>query len=205
MRAAIVALRAASPRYPFRRSREPNAARNGALIRLDDQPSTIIGWREWIGLPRLGIAGIAAKIDTGARTTALHALDIEHVESAEGPLVRFTVPAGPGHETLRVEAPLVAERGVKNTSGVPESRPVIATTLSLGRRRWPIEVTLADRTEMGFDVILGRTAIRRRAILVDCARSWLARPPRGFEPPSTEEEDPPGESEDAPVSTEEEA
>ena len=145
----------------------------------------VIGWREWIGLPGLGIAAIKAKIDTGARTTALHAVEIERREHADGTQwLAFTVPAGNGHETLRVEAPMVEEREVKNTSGVPDPRPVIRTTLSLDRRRWPIEVTLADRTEMGFDVILGRTAIRRRRVLVNPGRSFLARPPLGFVPPA---------------------
>ena len=147
--------------------------------------TTTIGWREWVGLPRLGIRAIRAKIDTGARTTALHAVEIERFSHADGAAwLRFTVPAGDGHGTMRVEAPLVEERAVKNTSGVPDPRPVIRTTLTLDRRRWPIEVTLADRTEMGFDVILGRTAIRRRGILVDAGRSFLARPPLGFVPPA---------------------
>ena len=153
-----------------------------------------IGWREWIGLPDLGIVGIKAKIDTGARTTALHAVEIERTAHPDGThWLAFTVPAGNGHGTLRVEAPMVEEREVKNTSGVPDPRPVIRTTLSLGRRRWPIEVTLADRTEMGFDVILGRTAIRRRGILVDPGRSWLARPPKGFVVPTVEMDVVPGD------------
>lgn len=146
--------------------------------------TTTIGWREWIGLPALGIVAIRAKIDTGARTTALHAVDIERTAHADGThWLAFTVPAGNGHDTLRVEAPMVEEREVKNTSGVPDPRPVIRTTLSIDRRRWPIEVTLADRTEMGFDVILGRTAIRRRGLLVNPGRSFLVRPPTGFVPP----------------------
>ena len=155
---------------------------------------SFIGWREWIGLPDLGIVGIKAKIDTGARTTALHAVEIERREHTDGThWLAFTVPAGNGHETLRVEAPMIEEREVRNTSGVPDPRPVIRTTLSIGRRRWPIEVTLADRTEMGFDVILGRTAIRRRGLLVDPGRSWLARPPKGFRPTNVELERAAGE------------
>ena len=154
-----------------------------------DGPS-LIGWREWVGLPKLGIRAIKAKVDTGARTTALHAVDIERRRHADGTdWLEFSVPAGNGHGTLRVEAPMIEEREVKNTSGVPDPRPVIQTTLSIDRRRWPIEITLADRTEMGFDVILGRTAIRRRGLLVDAGRSFLARPPLGFVPPVTADDE----------------
>ena len=162
-------------------------------------PPTPIGWREWIGLPDLGIGGIKAKVDTGARTTALHAEDIVRTRHADGTLwLAFTVPAGNDHETLRVEAPMVEEREVKNTSGVPDPRPVIRTTLSIDRRRWLIEVTLADRTEMGFDIILGRTAIRRRGLVVDPGRSFLVRPPRGFVPPHVAPDDAPSLTEALP-------
>ena len=161
---------------------------------------TSIGWREWIGLPALGIVAIRAKVDTGARTTALHAEDIVRTEHADGThWLAFTIPAGDGHGTLRVEAPMVEEREVRNTSGVPDARPVIRTTLSLDRRRWPIEVTLADRTEMGFDIILGRTAIRRRGLVVDAGRSFLARPPVGFAPPQPPSEDEPSATEGLPA------
>lgn len=145
---------------------------------------TLIGWREWIALPSLGIAGIKAKIDTGARTTALHAIDIEVVERDGVEWLEFTVPAAPDHGMARTAAPLHERREVKNTSGVPDERPVIVTTLSLGRKRWPIEVTLADRTEMGFDIILGRTAIRGHGILVNPGRSFLSPAPLGFTPPT---------------------
>ena len=164
---------------------------------------TPIGWREWIGLPALGINAIRAKIDTGARTTALHAEDIVRTEHDDGThWLAFTVPAGDGHGTLRVEAPMVEEREVRNTSGVPDARPVIRTTLSIDRRRWLIEVTLADRTEMGFDIILGRTAIRRRGLVVDPGRSFLLRTPVGFVPPVAPTEDAPDEIEGLPAEVE---
>ena len=161
---------------------------------------TTIGWREWIGLPALGIVAIRAKIDTGARTTALHAEDIVRTAHDDGThWLAFTIPGGEGHGTLRVEAPMVEEREVRNTSGVPDPRPVIRTTLSIDRRRWPIEVTLADRTEMGFDIILGRTAIRRRGLLVNAGRSFLARPPAGFVPPARAPEEVPTATEALPT------
>ena len=170
---------------------------------MNTRDTTVIGWREWVGLPRLGIRAIRAKIDTGARTTALHALDIERTDHSDGTRwLAFTVPGGEGHPARRVEAPMVEEREVKNTSGIPDPRPVIQTMLSLDRRRWPIEVTLADRTEMGFDVILGRTAIRGRALLVNPGRSFLVRSPMGFTPPTADPEDAPDPEEHVPAEAE---
>ena len=150
--------------------------------------ATCIGWREWIALPALGVSGIKAKIDTGARTTALHAEDIHHHERDGSDWLEFTIPAGAGHGKLRVDAPMKEQREVRNTSGIPDARPVIVTTLSLGRRRWPIEITLTDRTEMAFDIILGRTAIRRKGLVVDPGRSFLLPPPVGFDPRANTDE-----------------
>ena len=138
-------------------------------------PPMLIGWREWIGLPELGIPSLKAKVDTGARTSALHAERVEAFERAGARWVRFVVPlAGPDPH----EAPLADRRAIRNTGGVPEDRYVIETLLALGGRRWRIEVSLADRTAMGFDMILGRTAVRRRRLLVDPGRSFLAGEPR---------------------------
>lgn len=116
-----------------------------------------------------------SKIDTGARTSALHADDQELLSIDGEPWVEFTVPLGRSGSTDRVRAQLVDERPIKNTSGVPEPRLIIRTTLVLGDRRWKVELSLADRTRMGFDLILGRTAIRRRGIMVDAGRSFLLR------------------------------
>jgi hypothetical protein len=135
--------------------------------------ATEIGWREFIALPDLGIPRIRAKIDTGARTTALHATN-QRVFSRDGDQwVEFHVPVPGTPRTTRTSAPLAGRRMIKNTSGVPEERLVIRTTLVLGRRRWPIEVSLADRENMGFDVILGRTAVRRHRLLINPGRSYL--------------------------------
>lgn len=137
-----------------------------------------IGWREVVGLPDLGIAELHAKIDTGARTSALHAVDLD-VEDVDGQLwVSFAIPQPGKHGAERHRASVVDHRMIKNTSGVPEHRYVVRTTLVLGRRHWHIEVSLADREQMGLDMILGRTAIRGRRILVNPGRSFLAGPPR---------------------------
>ncbi len=140
---------------------------------------TTIGWREWIDLPELGINNVRAKIDTGARTAALHAEDIEAFERDGEDWVRFalasTEPAG---EWRICEAPVADVRAIKNTSGVPEERYIINTSMRLGGRRWRIDVSLANRAQMGFELILGRTSIRRRKLVVNPGRSFLAGAPK---------------------------
>lgn len=136
----------------------------------------LIGWREYVGLPELGISEIKAKIDTGARTTALHAaVEGTHLRNGEKWL-DFRVFHGrkAGEISSR---PLLDQRDIKNTSGVPETRYVIKTLLCVGQRKWPIEISLADREKMAFDIILGRTAIRGRRLLVDPGKSFLAGKP----------------------------
>lgn len=137
-----------------------------------------IGWREDVGLPDLEIASLRAKIDTGARTSALHAVDIRVSEEDGVTWAIFHVPLADRETHCWHRARIVDQRWIKNTSGVPEQRYVINTTLVLGRRRWHIEVSLADRGQMGFDLIIGRTALRRRRLLVNPGKSFLAGPPR---------------------------
>jgi hypothetical protein len=139
--------------------------------------STQIGWREYISLPDLGLSKIKAKIDTGARTSALHAIDIEAMERNQEQWVSFRVPMMGSTTNRRQKAKVVDQRKIKNTSGRSELRFVVATLLVLGKRQWQIELSLADREQMGFDIILGRTAIRGRNILVDPGRSFLAGEP----------------------------
>ncbi|MCX2722002.1 ATP-dependent zinc protease [Roseibium salinum] len=137
----------------------------------------IIGWREIVSLPELGVFDMRAKIDTGARTSALHAEEHEIFDRSGVRWVRFRVPASRHHRDFRVEVPVLDERDIKNTSGVPERRIVIRTVLHLGRHNWHVDVSLANRANMGFDMILGRTAIRRHNVLVDPGRSFLAGNP----------------------------
>ncbi len=136
-----------------------------------------IGWREIIDLPNFGIAGMPAKIDTGARTSALHAENQEVFERDGSKWVRFYFPLKRQPRSHRLEAPVIDERMIKNTGGVPERRLIVRTALVLGRHRWHIDVSLADREKMEFDLILGRTAIRRRGVLVDPGRSFIAGQP----------------------------
>ena len=103
-----------------------------------------IGWREHVGLPELGISSMRAKIDTGARTSALHATRVEGFERDGNAWVRFVVPLG-RKQTMQCEAPITHRRHIKNTGGNSEQRPIIETTFVLGQRRWLIEVSLTDR------------------------------------------------------------
>lgn len=138
---------------------------------------TEIGWRETVGLSDLGITVLRAKIDTGARTSALHAVDLDIGERDGVPWVKFRVPLPGEPRGKRCATRIIDQRQIKNTSGVPESRYVVETTLVLGQRYWRIELSLADREKMEFDLILGRTAIRGRRLLVNPGRSFLAGPP----------------------------
>jgi len=143
-----------------------------------------IGWREEVGLPDLGVYAIKAKVDTGARTSALHAVIERDYDRDGARWVDFLAPS-PTMKTMRRHSlPLVDMRDVKNTSGVPELRCVIKTTLVIGRRHWHIEVTLTDREKMTFDLILGRTAIRDHRICVNPGRSFLTGKPRVIAPRS---------------------
>ena len=135
-----------------------------------------IGWREYVGLPELGIPSMRAKIDTGARTSALHATGVEGFERDGNAWVRFAVSLG-RKKNLQCEAPITHRRHIKNTGGSSEQRPIIETILVLGERRWLIEVSLTDRGNMEFDLIVGRTAVRRHRILVNPSRSFLAGQP----------------------------
>lgn len=135
----------------------------------------VLGWREWVALPGLGVEAIKAKLDTGARTSSLHAFGLERFTRDGTSMVRFEIhpvqrsAAG----ALRVEVPVLEERSVRSSSGQEELRPVILTEVALSGRAWPIELTLARRDAMGFRMLLGRQALRRRA-LVDPGRSFLA-------------------------------
>ena len=137
-------------------------------------PPRTIGWREWVGFPCLEGVEIKAKIDTGARSSAIHAFNIETFERAETPWASFELHPVQRHRvpTVRVEAPLVDQRAVRSSNGVSEERLVITTPVQLGPDRFPIELTLTNRDEMGFRLLLGRSALRRR-YLVDSSKSYL--------------------------------
>lgn len=134
----------------------------------------IIGWREWVGLPELGIETVKAKVDTGARTSSLHAYDIDQFTRGEQSFVRFRVHPEQRNTrlTLQAEAPLVEWRRVRPSSGHAELRPVITTTVELLGEAWKVELTLTSRDVMGFRMLLGRQAIKRM-FLVDPGSSFV--------------------------------
>lgn len=133
-----------------------------------------IGWREWVYLPSLDIGPISAKIDTGARTSALHAYDIR----VEGGRVAFKVHTIQGRNDFFVaaEADLVEERTVRDSGGKATRRPVIRVPLKVCGESFDAEVTLIDRQDMTFRMLIGRTALSGRFV-VDCQRERLGGVP----------------------------
>jgi hypothetical protein len=133
-----------------------------------------LGWREWLALPDLGVPRVKVKVDTGARSSALHAYDMKMYERRGRPYVSFEIhplQRATDH-TVVARAEIAAIRSVRCSNGQIELRPVIYTTVALGGSTWIIELTLTNRDEMGFRMLLGRQAIRGR-FLVDGGRSYL--------------------------------
>jgi hypothetical protein len=148
---------------------------------MDDALVTL-GWREWVGLPELGLPLIKAKVDTGARTSALHAFQVERFRDGGADWVDFAVHPLQGRDDLvvRCRAPLLDQRIVSDSGGHREERPVIAAALEVGGQRWSVELTLTDRDSMRFRMLVGRTALHGRA-LVDVRHSYLTRRCRDVE------------------------
>lgn len=134
-----------------------------------------LGWREWVDLPELGLTNIKAKVDTGARTSALHAFELRTFEEDGRRRVEFKMhPKQRDQHTVVVCIADVKDvRKVRDSGGHQEERVVIETPVEIGAETWLVELTLTSRDDMLFRMLLGRTAMRGRAI-VDPSRSYLA-------------------------------
>jgi len=139
----------------------------------------VIGWREWLTLPELGLPPIKAKIDTGARTSALHAFCVETITIDGSEKVRFGIH--PIQKRTDIEytciADIVDQRWVTDSGGHKEKRYVISTPLKVGEQTWPIELTLTNRDTMRFRMLLGRTAMRGRFLVKPDTSFTLGKPP----------------------------
>lgn len=137
----------------------------------------IIGWREWVSLPGLGIDAIKAKIDTGARTSALHTFALDTDRDGGARIARFAVHPlqGDTETVVWCQAPIVDERNVRDSGGHREWRYVIATELAMADRRWTVEITLTARDTMLFRMLVGRTAMG--ALQVEPSASFLTGRP----------------------------
>lgn len=132
----------------------------------------IVGWREVVALPELGVLGIPAKIDTGARTSSLHAINVDLFDRNGEDFARFDLDFGTGKPIRHCEATRVAHRYITSSNGVAEERLIVKTMLAMGGIKFRAEFSLADRTDMVFPMLVGRTALRKR-FLVNPGRSYL--------------------------------
>lgn len=147
---------------------------NDSAVKKKRKKLRRIGWREWVSLPELGIDNIKVKIDTGARTSALHAFSLEPFMEDGKEKIRFAIHPVQNNvtEVVTCVADVIDKRFITDSGGHREERYVISTTIVLAGRSWPIEITLTERDTMLFRMLLGRSAIRRRYI-VNPGRSFI--------------------------------
>ncbi|MBI5447099.1 MAG: ATP-dependent zinc protease [Gammaproteobacteria bacterium] len=137
-----------------------------------------IGWYEWVTLPGLGLPPILAKIDTGAKTSALHAFRLDFFEENGIKKVSFSLHPYPhSTEAFSCEAEIYDYRNVTDSGGHTEKRYVIKTPVHLGKHTWPIEITLTNRDNMSFLMLLGRSALRRRFLINPARKCLFGHPP----------------------------
>jgi hypothetical protein len=141
---------------------------------------SLIGWREWVGLPDLGIPHIKAKVDTGARTSALHAFSVETYHDRGALMVRFGMHPVQGNTDVEswCTAEVSDERVVSDSGGHKEKRLVIVTRVVLGEHNWPIECTLTNRDTMKFRMLIGRTGLGDRFLVEPDASYLFGKPPK---------------------------
>ena len=147
-------------------------------MKKDLSKHTAIGWREWVSFPDWGVESIKAKVDTGARTSSLHARDLEYYDEEGVSRVSFTLSPRQRSmkDKLRVSAEVVGFKTVKSSSGCEERRPVVRTRVLVAGRELNAELTLTNRSKMGFRMLLGRAAMRK-GFVVFPGKSYLGGKP----------------------------
>ncbi|MEC7839236.1 MAG: ATP-dependent zinc protease [Chlamydiota bacterium] len=135
-----------------------------------------IGWQEWVALPHLHLPAIKAKIDTGAKTSSIHAFDIEPYKRGKQQYVKFMIhPLQSDNEIdIICHAPVIDIRGVMSSNAIIEQRYVIKSPLVLANQKWDIELTLSNRDPLRFRMLLGREALRSK-VLIDPAKILLTQ------------------------------
>lgn len=140
---------------------------------------TVVGWREWVGLPQAGLEWVKAKVDTGARSSAIHAFDLETYVQDDTEWVRFSIHPWQKSDEDHVELslPVLDRREVRSSNGQVEQRYAVALDVVLAGRTITTVMTLSNRDEMGFRMLIGREALER-GFLVDSSRSYAGGKPR---------------------------
>lgn len=148
-------------------------------VNHDGPSATVAGWREWVALPALDVPWVKAKLDTGARSSSIHAFDIEEFERDGAPWVSFAIHPWQRSEvdTVRSELPVVDRRAIRSSTGHEDERLVVRTTIRVVGHDLDAELTLANRDDMGFRMLVGREAMRG-VLLVDPGRSYLGGRPK---------------------------
>ncbi len=143
-------------------------------VKEEAKQLTVIGWREMLALPELNVDHIKVKIDTGARTSALHAFNCQELKRDDKTMIRFEIHPlqRDNKQTIVAEAELLEYRRITNSGGHAQIRPVILTTAKLGEHQWQIELTLTNRDVMGFRMLLGRQAMKNR-FAINPGKSFL--------------------------------
>lgn len=144
-----------------------------------DAEPVVVGWREWVALPQADVPWVKAKIDTGARSSSIHAFDLEVFEQDERDWVRFSIHPWQRSDDDHVELslPVLDMREVRSSNGQVEKRYAVALDVTLAGRTITTVMTLSNRDEMGFRMLIGREALER-GFLVDSARSYAGGRPR---------------------------